>query len=229
MLTEQDIYLFREGTHASLFDSSAATCKRRRSRLCGLGAERRQGLGDRRLERLGTRDDALAPRWDGSGIWEGSMRRFSTARPTSTASSRASERFHGRKGRPGRLLVRSPARHRIAGVVARMGVARRGLDGRARGAQRARRADLDLRGALGLVAAQGRQFSRTIASSRTQLARLRRGHGLHARRADAGHRAPVLRLVGLPDHRLFRADRALRHAAGPHVLRRSPAPERASA
>ena len=46
---------------------------------------------------------------------------------------------------------------------------------------------------------------------------------LHARRADAGHRAPVLRLVGIPNHRLLRADRALRQAAGLHVSRRRPA------
>ena len=49
---------------------------------------------------------------------------------------------------------------------------------------------------------------------------------LHARRADADHRAPVLRLVGLPDHRLFRADVALRHAGGLQVPRRHAAPGR---
>ena len=50
--------------------------------------------------------------------------------------------------------------------------------------------------------------------------------GLHPRRAAAGHRASVLRLVGLPDHRLLRADRALRHAAGLHVPGRHAAPAR---
>jgi 1,4-alpha-glucan branching enzyme len=53
--------------------SLAATCRRGRRLVCGVGAERRQGIGDRRLERLGAREDALAPRWDGSGIWEGSI------------------------------------------------------------------------------------------------------------------------------------------------------------
>src|SRR5438874_2404126 len=48
--------------------------------------------------------------------------------------------------------------------------------------------------------------------------------GLHARRAAADHGAPVLRLVGLPDHRLLRALDALRHAAGLHALRRHAAP-----
>ena len=40
---------------------------------------------------------------------------------------------------------------------------------------------------------------------------------------------PVLRLVGLPDHRLLRADAPLRHAERLHGLRRPPAPARASA
>ncbi len=50
--------------------------------------------------------------------------------------------------------------------------------------------------------------------------------GLHPRRADARDGASVLRLLGLSGHRLLRADRALRHAAGLHVPRRPPAPAR---
>ena len=51
-------------------------------------------------------------------------------------------------------------------------------------------------------------------------------HGLHARRVHAGDGASLLRLVGLSDHRLLRAQRALRHAAGFHVPGRLPAPAR---
>src|SRR5205807_6190848 len=47
---------------------------------------------------------------------------------------------------------------------------------------------------------------------------------LHARRAVTDHRAPVLWVVGVPDHRLLRADRALRNAAGLHVPRGHAAP-----
>ena len=72
----------------------------------------------------------------------------------------------------------------------------------ARAAQRARRADVDLRGAPRLVAARPERRGSLL-----ELPRDRRRsspttckqHGLHARRADAGHRAPVLRLLGLPD------------------------------
>ena len=49
--------------------------------------------------------------------------------------------------------------------------------------------------------------------------RIRPGDGLHPRRVPADHGAPLLRLVGLPDHRLLRPDQPLRDAAGLHVPR----------
>ena len=58
------------------------------------------------------------------------------------------------------------------------------------------------------------------------LAELRAADGLHPRRVPAGHGASVLRLLGLPDDRLLRADQPLRHAAGLHVPGRPPAPAR---
>ncbi len=101
-----------------------------------------------------------------------------------------------------------------------------GVDGGAPRAQRARRADVDLRGAPRLLAARRRQPPADLSRDRAAARRVRARAGLHARRADAGHRASVLRLVGLPDDRLLRADGALRHAAGLHVSRRHPAPAR---
>src|ERR1700730_8532334 len=56
--------------------------------------------------------------------------------------------------------------------------------------------------------------------------RLLRALELHARRADAGDGAPLLRLLGLPDHRLLRADQPLRHAAGPDEAGRPAPPAR---
>ena len=134
--------------------------------------------------------------------------------------------YAGRKSRSPRLLLRAPAGHRLAGLVARMGVA-----ATATGWPRAPRATGSTRRCRSTRCTSARGGARTAtssttASSRTQLADYVQRPGLHARRADADHRASVLRLVGLPDDRLLRADRALRHAAGSHVLRRSPAPER---
>ena len=59
-----------------------------------------------------------------------------------------------------------------------------------------------------------------------QLVELRQGPGLHPRRVPAGGRAPVRRLLGLPGHRLLRADAPVRHARRLPVPRRPPAPGR---
>ena len=71
------------------------------------------------------------------------------------------------------------------------------------------RADVDLRGAPRLVAAQPARGEPAahLPRARRGARRLRRRPRLHARRADAGDGAPVRGLVGLPGHRLLRADR----------------------
>ena len=74
MLTEQDIYLFREGTHASLFDELGCHLAKGGGAAFAVwapNAAKVSVIGD--WNGWGTRDDALAPRWDGSGIWEGSI------------------------------------------------------------------------------------------------------------------------------------------------------------
>jgi 1,4-alpha-glucan branching enzyme len=73
MLTEQDIYLFREGTHASLHramgchladDGEGATFA-----VWAPNAREVSVVGDWNHYRRGK--DVLKPRWDSSGIWEG--------------------------------------------------------------------------------------------------------------------------------------------------------------
>src|SRR6266545_5700956 len=103
---------------------------------------------------------------------------------------------------------------------------RPGLDGLAARAQRARRADGDLRGPPRLVAPRRRRSPAPLPRSGAAAGRLRAGRRLHARRAAAGDGAPVLRILGLPEHRLLRADQPLRDAAGPDVPDRPAAPAR---
>ena len=55
---------------------------------------------------------------------------------------------------------------------------------------------------------------------------LRQGDGLYAHRAAAGDGASVLRLLGISGHRVLRADRAIRHAAGIQGIRRRVPPQR---
>src|SRR5437868_6117886 len=89
--------------------------------------------------------------------------------------------------------------------------------------QFSRRADVDLRDASWLMAAQ-RRPNADLPRHRSPACRLSARNGLHARRTDADHRASVLRVVGLSDDRLLRANRALRHAAGLDVSDRYAAP-----
>jgi 1,4-alpha-glucan branching enzyme len=74
LLTEQDIYLFREGTHASLFDELGCHLQAGGGASFAVwapNAAKVSVIGD--WNGWGAREDALAPRWDGSGIWEGSI------------------------------------------------------------------------------------------------------------------------------------------------------------
>ena len=192
--------------------SSART---RRSHVRSLGAECRKGsvIGD--WNGWGHDEDGLAPRPDGSGIWEGSGRPPNAGRPTSIGSPRRWTAKR-RQGRPIGFHPSAPATgSRVWSLEWQW------QDGggwiRVPG-ERPRRADVHLRGAPGLLAARGRTAAQ-LPRSRAGARRLHAAHGLHARRVDADHRAPVLRVLGLPDHRIFRPDRALRHAAGLHVLR----------
>ena len=150
---EQDIHLFREGTHAQLY----------RKLGCHLGAEGARFavwapnasavsvIGDFNDWR-GDAHPAQA-RSDGSGIWElqvpavqpGQHYKFASARATAPCSTRPT------RSRAAPSCRRPPARWCGA---RRLRLERRRLDARARATQRARRADVGLRGAPGFVAAR---------------------------------------------------------------------------
>jgi 1,4-alpha-glucan branching enzyme len=106
------------------------------------------------------------------------------------------------QGRPVCARRRTATRHRQRGGAA----CRRAGAARARAAANAAPgADIDLRGAPGSWRRHpdGRFHSWDELAAR--IARLRRQPGLHPHRAAAGHRAPVRRLLGLPDPRPVRA------------------------
>ena len=74
--------------------------------------------------------------------------------------------------------------------------------------------DVHLRGAPRVVAprARGRRPLPRLPRAGRAARRLRDGDGVHPRRAPARHRASVLRVVGLSDHRVLRAHPPLRYA-----------------
>ncbi|MEO8718414.1 MAG: 1,4-alpha-glucan branching enzyme, partial [Burkholderiales bacterium] len=76
MLTEQDAYLFREGTHARLYERLGCHFDtKRKGAQFGVWAPNARSvsvIGDWNGWRAGA--DKLAPRGDHSGIWEGEVR-----------------------------------------------------------------------------------------------------------------------------------------------------------
>ena len=221
LLTDDDLYLFNEGT-------PLRGCTRRlgahpgarapapsRHLLRRLGPQRPSRLRDRRLQRLACpAPTPLRPRGT-SGIWEGFVPR---------ASGRASlYKYHDRHRAtgvpPSTRPTPSPSRARCA--------PRTGVDGRATStttwgdgewmAGRGRAAtgvEAPDRRSTRCTSARGAACRRRATAASPTASWPRRSpttsqrHGLHARRVAAGHGAPVLRLVGLPDHRLLRADAA---------------------
>ena len=226
---EQDLYLFREGTHARLYEITGMPPARGRRDASASGRRTPRAcrcIGD----------------WNG---WNADAHRARAARRRLRLLGRPGRRARARAG------LQVPDRRRATADGVGQGRPVRASSQRRRprrrraiwdldyawgddahGWRRARRATRSTAPMsiyevhLGLLAARRRRRASHVPRDRGAARRLRRANGLHARRADADHRASVLRLVGLPDDRLFRADRALRNAAGLHVPRRRPAPAR---
>ena len=224
-LSELDLYLFAEGTHTRLFDK--------------LGAHLVDGATHFAVWAPNAESVAVIGDWNG---WNDQADLFCAAAAMRRASGKAAARR--RASRP-RLQVprsprataataptrptRSPSTREVAPATASRvwdlehDWQRRRVDGiaRPRNALTRRRCRstscTSARGGATTAAA------RATASSREQLADYVKEIGFTHVELMPLTRAPVLRLVGLPDDRLLRADLALRHAAGPDVPRRPPA------
>ena len=211
VLSDLDLHLFGEGTHRRLWELLGAhVAARRRCALRGVGAQR---AGRWRCWATGTSGAAatqLQPQGS-SGIW---ARRLPDARRPASATSSASRRATGAlraEGRPDGSPERVPAVERQRRRRRRpVRVGRRRVDGRraaiAPGAP-LRIYEVHLGSWRSGVDGYG-EFGEQLADHVV-------GARLHPRRAAAGGRAPVRRLVGLPGHRLLRADGALRDARRP--------------
>ena len=196
--------------------------------LRGVGAERRARQPGRRLQpvaRPGPPDaPARAERHLGAVRPRPRRRRALQVRAARQVRSHAVP-----QGRSLRARVRDAAgdggadqrRPAIPLARRRLGQGPRGLERQPVGP------GVDLRSAPRVVGARrrGRQPLAQLSRARRAARALREGHGLHAHRAAAGAGAPVRRLVGLPGHRLLRADQPARLARRlPLVRRRVPPP-----
>ena len=210
MLTEQDIYLFREGTHAALYRRWAATCcrdaGRRRTSPCGRRTRARsRSIGDWNGWKRGRRvaQAALGPLRHLGGA---RRRGRSAARPTSTAITTPHGARRGASADPVRFRCRGAAARppRAHGRSTTSGATPSGC-ARARRATRSTRRISVYEVHLGSWRREPRRPAAHLSRDRGAARGVRARAGLHPRGADADHRASVLRLVGLPDHRLLRA------------------------
>ena len=216
-LSDQDLYLFNEGSHLRLYEKLGAHATvvdgkpGTRFAVWAPNAEFVSVVGD--WNGWNRDSHPLHPR-DHSGIWEAFIPDVGLG---------AVYKFHIRSRVGGYRVdkadpfaVRAEVPPRTASVVWNLdyAVERQGVARSARAEARPRRAHLDLRAPPRLVAprSRGRQPLALLPRDRRAARRLRARHGLHARRAAARHGASVLRIVGLPDHRLLRADQPLRNA-----------------
>ena len=194
-----------------------------------------------RRTRARSRSSATSTRWDGRlhpmrslGV----VRDLGALRPRRRGGREVQVRdpHAGRaaaaEGRPARVPRRGAARERVGRLPAR---STSGRDDE--WLERARRVD-PLRAPISIYEVHLGSWRRNpldgqppadLPRARRRARRLRRRPRLHARRADAGDGASVLRLVGLPGDRLLRADVALRHARRLPLLRRPAARSAASA
>ena len=229
LLDAQDLYLFNEGSHLRLWEKLGA----HPAQVDGVdgthfavwapNADRVSVVGD-----WNGWNGAAHPlrRLDSSGVWAGFV-------PGAARHARYKYRVESRGGafradKADPFAFHTEVSPRTASLV--WSLEYEWGDGEWMATRRGRNSlhapQADLRAAPGLVAAHAGRSQPLVPRARGRAAGVRRGPGLHARGAPARHGAPVLRLVGLPDDRLLRADQPLRHAAGPDVPDRPPAPRR---
>ena len=231
MLSEDDLYLFNEGTHLRLFDKLGAHIARHAGATgVAFGVWAPNALAVSVIGSFNGWNPRTHPmrKRGASGIWEVFVPGHRARRAVQVPHHHPPGRRHRRQDRPVRLLHAAPARHGLDRLRPRpLRLGRRRVDGDAAPAPGHRAPDDDLRGARRLVAPRRGRALADLARAGRQPGALRGRDGLHASRADAGVGAPVRRLVGLPDRRLLRADVALRHARRLPRLRRRRAPRRA--
>ncbi len=221
-LGDLDLHLIGEGRHEELWQA------------LGARTMTHQGVAGTRFtvwapDAQGVRLAGTFNFWDGTGAPSAPSAPPASGSCSCRASARASctsSRSPGRTGprrsapTPWPAAPRSPEhvlhRHRLALHLGRRGVARPTPP-----SPRPQGPVLRLRAPSRLLAP-----GPDVPPARRTTPRLHQGLGLHPRRTDAGRRAPLRRLMGLPGHRLLRPDRPPRHPRRLQVPRRLAAPGR---
>ena len=164
LLTQQDLYLFNEGTHTRLGERMGGRAVEGGTAFAVWAPSARyvSAVGDFNGWDRGATPLTLRGE---SGIWEGFVAGRGPRGGLQVPRRRPRSGLQRRQGRPVRALLPDAARNRLGRLGPVLWMGRWRVDGRARGPKRARRADRGLRGPPRLVA-PGRR-ARRAASSRT--------------------------------------------------------------
>ena len=233
VITEYDVYLFSQGKHTRIYDKLGAHLMR-----IGDADGVHFGVWAPNADRVSVVGDFNA--WDGrvhpmrrlgpTGVWEIFIPGLAAGRALQVRDPIEPARRAAAQDGSVRIRVReAPPRHGLDRHAPRLHLERRAVADRSRRRPRlARPADGDLRGPSRIVDARAGRAGPLpdVPGAGGAADSLREGDGLHAHRAAAGDGAPVLGLVGLPGHRLLRADQPLRHAARLQGVRRRVPPGR---
>ena len=218
-LTDDDLHLFNEGRHFNIYEKLGSRPLNREGQdgasfaVWAPNAESVAVMGD--FNGWNKESHPLAPRGH-SGIWEGFIPGAGVGDALQVFHPVADERVLRGEGGSIWVLVGDAAEDGVDRVGSGLRVARRGLDARPAPAQRAELADVDLRGASGVVAeaARGGGTIAELPRDGRRAGGLRERDGLHARGVDARDGASVLCVVGLPGDGVFRAVEPVWDAAG---------------
>ena len=231
LLTDDDLYLFNEGNHYRLYHKLGAHVLKEPEAagtyfaVWAPDAEQVWVTGDFNGWDKGSHP--LSHRAQ-SGIWEGFIPGLGAGSLYKYHVASKYGAYRVDKADPFAFSCEGPPR--TASIVWDLDYAWEDGDWMA-GRHRANALDgphVGLRGAPGLLAAGaggGRPLPH-LPGTGPPPGRARPAPGLHPRGIHAGHGAPLLRLLGLPDHRLLRPHQPLRHPPGFHVSRGLPAPAR---
>ena len=214
VLSDFDLYLLGEGTHQRIYDKLGAHPMTldgvRRRGLRGAGAECAGASAWSAISISGMRG-GIRCGCAASAIGSCSCRMPAPAITTSSTSSDRDGQHLPLKSDP--MAFAAEMRPSTASIVLDETKLPHPQPGAIRH-QRARRADVDLRGPSRLVAAQGRQRMAELSRPRRTASGLCQGSRLYPCRVSARQRASVRRLVGLSADRPVRADQPVRHAGG---------------